>query len=47
MNPEHMMENLNFFDFELDENEMEKISNIAPPSEPKVTGDPLITLNST
>lgn len=40
MNPEHMMENLNFFDFELDENEMEKISNIAPPSEPKVTGDP-------
>ena len=40
MNPEHMKEDLDFFDFELSSDEMEQISNITPPSEPKVTGDP-------
>ena len=40
MDPEHMKEDLNFFDFKLDDTEMEQISNITPPSVPKVCGDP-------
>ena len=42
MNPQHMKEDLNFFDFELDDHEMEQISSTKPPSDPKVTPDPHI-----
>ena len=40
VNPEHMQENLNFFDFELNKNEMSLISNTKPPPECKVCPDP-------
>ena len=40
MNQDHMKENLNFFDFELSDDEMKQISNIKPPSDPKVCPDP-------
>ena len=40
MNQDHMKENLNFFDFELSEDEMKQISSIKPPSDPKVCPDP-------
>ena len=40
MNQDHMKENLNFFDFELSDDEMKQISNIKPPADPKVCGDP-------
>ena len=39
MNQDHMKENLNFFDFELSDNEMKQISSIKPPSNPKVCPD--------
>lgn len=38
--PEHMKENLNFFDFELSDEEMLQISSIKPPPEAKVCPDP-------
>ena len=40
MNLDHMKENLNFFDFELSDDEMKQISSIKPPSNPKVCPDP-------
>ena len=40
MNQDHMKENLNFFDFELSDDEMKQISSINPPSNPKVCPDP-------
>lgn len=40
VNPQHMMENLNYFDFELTDKEMDEIRNITPPSDPKVCPDP-------
>ena len=40
MNSDHMKENLNFFDFELSDDEMKQISSIKPPSDPKVCPDP-------
>ena len=40
MNQDHMKENLNFFDFELTEDEMKRISSIKPPADPKVCPDP-------
>jgi len=39
MNSTHMKENLSFFDFELSDSEMEQISTIKPPSDPKVCPD--------
>ena len=39
MNPNHMKENLNFFDFELTDTEMKQISTIKPPQDPKVCPD--------
>ena len=39
-NPEHMNENLNFFDFELTVDEMSQIFAIKPPPEAKVCPDP-------
>ena len=39
MNQDHMKENLNFFDFELSDDEMKKMSTIKPPDHPKVCGD--------
>jgi len=38
-NPDHMKENLNFFDFNLSDSEMEQISSIKPPANPKVCPD--------
>ena len=40
MNQDHMKENLNFFDFELSDDEIKQISSINPPSDPKVCPDP-------
>ena len=40
MNQDHMKENLNFYDFELSDDEMKQISSIKPPSNPKVCPDP-------
>ena len=40
VNTKHMMENLNYFDFELTDEEMDAIMNISPPSERKVCVDP-------
>ena len=40
LNPDHMKENLNFFDFKLTDEEMSQISSITPPSERKVCPDP-------
>ena len=40
LNQDHMKENLNFFDFELTDDEMRRISNIKPPDDPKVCPDP-------
>ena len=40
VNQDHMKENLNFFDFELSDDEMKQISSIKPPADPKVCGDP-------
>ena len=39
LNSTHMKENLNFFDFELSEDEMKQISTIKPPADPKVCPD--------
>ena len=40
MNQDHMKENLNFFDFDLSDDEMKQISSIKPPVDPKVCPDP-------
>ena len=40
MNQDHMKENLNFFDFELTDDEMKQMSSIKPPDDPKVCPDP-------
>ena len=40
MSKDHMKENLNFFDFELSDDEMKQISEIKPPPDPKVCPDP-------
>ena len=40
MSQDHMKENLNFFDFELSDDEMKQISSIKPPADPKVCPDP-------
>ena len=40
VNSDHMKENLNYFDFMLSDDEMKQISNISPPSNPKVCPDP-------
>ena len=42
VNTKHMMENLNYFDFELTDEEMDEIRSITPPSDPKVCPDPHI-----
>ena len=39
LNPNHMKENLNFFHFNLLDSEMEQISSIKPPANPKVCPD--------
>ena len=38
--PQHMKDNLNYFDFELTDQEMDQISNIPRPADPKVCPDP-------
>lgn len=38
--PQHMKDNLNYFDFQLSNEEMNDISNIAKPADPKVCPDP-------
>ena len=40
LNQDHMKENLNYFDFELSDNDMKQLSNIEPPKHPKVCPDP-------
>ena len=40
VNPKHMMENMNYFDFTLSDDEMKQLSNITPPHNPKVCPDP-------
>ena len=40
MSKQHMKENMNFFDFELSNDEMKQISGIKPPPDPKVCPDP-------
>ena len=40
LNQDHMKDNLNFFDFELTDNEMKRLSSIKPPDDPKVCPDP-------
>lgn len=40
VNPQHMMENLNYFDFELSSDEINTISNVTPPPNRKVCLDP-------
>ena len=40
MNPTHMKENLNFFDFELTDGEMKVLSSLPKPKNPKVCPDP-------
>ena len=42
LNQDHMKENLNFFDFELSEDDMKQLSSIKPPTHPKVCPDPHI-----
>ena len=40
LDEDHMKENLNFFDFELTDDEMKQMSSIKPPPDPKVCPDP-------
>ena len=42
LNQDHMKENLNFFDFDLSEDDMKQLSSIKPPTHPKVCPDPHI-----
>ena len=40
LNQDHMKENLNYFDFELSNDDMKQLSSIKPPTHPKVCPDP-------
>ena len=42
LNQDHMKENLNYFDFQLSDDEMKQLSGIKPPTHPKVCPDPHI-----